>query len=69
MNALEIKNLYFKYQNEWILENINLTLKDKEFLAILGPNGGGKTTLLKLILGFLKPNKGEIKIYGNLRIY
>jgi len=64
MNAIEIKNLYFKYQNEWVLENINLKLKDKEFLAIIGPNGGGKTTLLKLILGFLKPNKGEIKIYG-----
>jgi len=64
MNAIEIKNLFFKYQNEWVLENINLTLKDKEFLAIIGPNGGGKTTLLRLILGFLKPNKGEIKIYG-----
>jgi len=63
MNAIEIKNLFFKYQNEWVLENINLTLKDKEFLAIIGPNGGGKTTLLRLILGFLKPNKGEIKIY------
>jgi len=63
MNAIEIKNLFFKYQNEWVLENINLKLKDKEFLAIIGPNGGGKTTLLKLILGFLKPNKGEIKIY------
>jgi len=64
MNVVEIKNLYFKYQNEWVLENINLSLKEKEFLAIIGPNGGGKTTLLKLILGFLKPNKGEIKIYG-----
>ncbi len=64
MKALEVKNLYFKYNKEWILENINFILNDKEFLAIIGPNGGGKTTLLKLILGFLKPNKGEIKIYG-----
>lgn len=64
MKALEIKNLYFKYDKEWILENINLELNDQEFLAIIGPNGGGKSTLLKLILGFLKPNKGEIKIYG-----
>jgi zinc transport system ATP-binding protein len=64
MKALEIKNLYFKYDKEWILEDINLELEDGEFLAIIGPNGGGKTTLLKLILGFLKPDKGEIKIYG-----
>ncbi|NPA10766.1 MAG: metal ABC transporter ATP-binding protein [Epsilonproteobacteria bacterium] len=64
MNALEIKNLYFKYEKEWVLEDINISIKDKEFLAIIGPNGGGKTTLLKLILGFLKPQKGQIKIYG-----
>lgn len=64
MNAIEVKNLFFKYEKEIILENINFTLKDKEFMAIIGPNGGGKSTLLKLLLGFLKPLKGEIKIYG-----
>ena len=64
MKAVEVENLYFKYDKEWILENINFSLEDKEFMAIIGPNGGGKTTLLKLILGFLKPTKGEIKIYG-----
>ena len=64
MIAVEVKNLYFKYEKEWVLEKINFILKDKEFMAIIGPNGGGKTTLLKLILGFLKPTKGEIKIYG-----
>ncbi len=63
MTAVEVKNLYFKYDKEWILEDINFTLNDKEFMAIIGPNGGGKTTLLKLLLGFLTPNKGEIKIY------
>jgi len=64
MNAVEVKNLYFKYENEWVLEDINFTLKDKEFMAIIGPNGGGKSTLLKILLGFLKPTKGEVKIYG-----
>ena len=64
MTAVEVKNLYFKYDKELVLENINFSLKDKEFMAIIGPNGGGKTTLLKLLLGFLKPTKGEIKIYG-----
>ena len=64
MSILKVKNLYFKYEKEYVLEDINFTLEDKEFMAIIGPNGGGKTTLLKLLLGFLKPNKGEIKIYN-----
>ena len=64
MKAVEVKNLYFKYENEWILEDINFSLNDKEFMAIIGPNGGGKTTLLKLLLSFLKPSKGEVLIYG-----
>ncbi len=64
MKAIEVKNLYFKYEKEWVLEDINFELEDKEFMAIIGPNGGGKTTLLKLLLGFLSPTKGEIKIYG-----
>jgi zinc transport system ATP-binding protein len=64
MNALDVKNVYFQYDKETVLENINFSLKDKGFMAVIGPNGGGKTTLLKLILGFLKPVKGEIFIYG-----
>jgi zinc transport system ATP-binding protein len=64
MKALEVRNLFFKYEKEWVLENISFDVKEKEFMAIIGPNGGGKTTLLKLILGFLKPSKGEIKIYN-----
>jgi zinc transport system ATP-binding protein len=64
MRAVEVKNLYFKYEKEWVLEDINFSLEDKEFMAIIGPNGGGKTTLLKILLGFLKPSKGEVKIYG-----
>jgi len=64
MIALEVKNLYFKYDKEWVLEDISFSLEENKFMAIIGPNGGGKTTLLKLILGFLKPTKGEIKIYS-----
>jgi len=66
MNAVTVKNVYFKYDKEIVLENINFSLKDKEFMAIIGPNGGGKTTLLKLMLGFLKPTNGEILIYSKL---
>ena len=64
MKAIEVKHLYFRYDKEWILEDINFSLEDKEFMAVIGPNGGGKTTLLKLLLGVLKPTKGEIKIYS-----
>ena len=64
MKAVEVKHVYFKYENEWVLEDINFSLKDKEFMAIIGPNGGGKTTLLKILLGFLKPSIGKVNIYG-----
>ncbi len=64
MKAVEVKHVYFKYENEWVLEDVNFSLEDKEFMAIIGPNGGGKTTLLKILLGFLKPTIGKVKIYG-----
>jgi len=62
--VIEIKNLSFAYENHTILEDINLTVEDKDFLAIVGPNGGGKSTLLKLILGIIPIQKGEIKTFG-----
>lgn len=62
--AIEIKNLYLSYNDIPVLENINITVYKKQFLAIIGPNGGGKTTLLKVILGIVEPNDGEIKISG-----
>ncbi len=62
MSLLEIKNLYFSYANDIVLENINLKVEAKDFLAIIGPNGGGKSTLLKLILGINKLTTGEINI-------
>lgn len=64
-NIISIDKLFFKYEEEFVLENINLEIKKKDFLTILGPNGGGKTTLLKLILGINPLQKGSIKIFGN----
>jgi zinc transport system ATP-binding protein len=57
---ITIKNVTFKYKNEIILDNINLEIEKNDYIAIIGPNGGGKTTLIKLILGLLKPTSGEI---------
>lgn len=63
-NAISINKLFFKYEKEFVLEDINLQVKKKDFLTVLGPNGGGKTTLLKLILGINPLKQGNIKIFG-----
>jgi zinc transport system ATP-binding protein len=63
-SAVSIKNLTVNYENVEAIKDINLEIEDKDYLAILGPNGGGKSTLLKVILGLIKPSKGEIKIFG-----
>lgn len=60
---IKVKNLNFGYDENLVLENINFTYDEKDFLCIIGPNGGGKSTLLRLLLGLLKPNSGEIKIF------
>ncbi len=64
MNVIEIRDLSFSYEKEPVLEHINLTVEEKDFLAIIGPNGGGKSTLLKLMLGINKAKEGSIKILG-----
>ena len=46
MSIITINNLTFSYDNQIVLENINLNIEDKDFLAIIGPNGGGKSTLI-----------------------
>lgn len=62
--VIEINGLWAGYDGEIILEDINLTLYQSDFLGIIGPNGGGKTTLLKCILGLLKPFRGSIRLMG-----
>ena len=57
---IEIKNLSAGYDNRTVLHDVNLTIYERDFLGIIGPNGGGKTTLIKCILGLLKPTAGEI---------
>ena len=59
---LQTRNLTFSYEKQIVLEDVNLSINEKDFLAIIGPNGGGKSTLLKLILGINKIQKGSIKI-------
>lgn len=62
--AIEIKDLWFAYDRMPVLKEVSFTLPQGDFMAIIGPNGGGKTTLLKLMLGILEPINGSIRILG-----
>ncbi len=64
MSVITIKNLNFSYNKEPVLEEINLNVEEGDFLAIIGPNGGGKSTLLKTILGIETPKSGSIEVLG-----
>jgi zinc transport system ATP-binding protein len=60
---LSINNLSAAYDRQMVLHDVNLTVNRHDFLGIVGPNGGGKTTLVKIILGLLKPTEGDIRFY------
>jgi zinc transport system ATP-binding protein len=63
--AILINDVTFSYNGSSVLEHVNLTVHEGDFLSIVGPNAGGKTTLLKLILGLLRPDRGTIRIFGS----
>lgn len=63
-HPIHIENLDFSYGNIAVLEQASLSISDKEFICVVGPNGGGKTTLLKLLLGLLEPQAGTVSIFG-----
>ncbi|MFH1035660.1 MAG: metal ABC transporter ATP-binding protein [Pseudomonadota bacterium] len=62
--AIDIRDLGFAYNGEPVLSEVNLTVAPRDFAAVVGPNGGGKTTLLKLILGLLTPSAGRLSVLG-----
>jgi zinc transport system ATP-binding protein len=64
VKAIELHRVSFAYEDRLILEELSLTVGAGDFLAIVGPNGGGKTTLLRLLMGSLEPGQGEIKIFN-----
>jgi iron complex transport system ATP-binding protein len=59
-SELTLKDVYFRYDDQWCLEGITFELKAGEIVGIIGPNGSGKSTLLKVIDGILKPQRGEV---------
>jgi zinc transport system ATP-binding protein len=64
MKAIDVKELCFSYNHTCILHDVTFSVEPHEFIGVIGPNGGGKSTLMKLLLGFLKPNVGTIEIFG-----
>ena len=64
-SIVEIKNIWFAFNGQTVLEDVSLDIRPGDFIAMIGPNGGGKTTLLKLMLGLLRPNKGTIRVLGD----
>jgi len=62
--VIQIDKVSFAYDGLSVLDDVNLAIGDKEFVWIVGPNGGGKTTLLKLLLGLLQPSRGTVRVFG-----
>ena len=63
-NVIELRDINFSYNNETVLHGVDLTVQSGDFLAIIGPNGGGKTTLLKIMLGLIEPRSGRSEVFG-----
>lgn len=63
---IEIEDLSFSYDSLLVLQKVSLRVRKGEFIGIMGPNGGGKTTLLKLLMGFLRPTSGKIQVQGKV---
>ena len=64
MNVVEVKNVSFSYNGGLVLKDVNLDIKTGDFVGIIGVNGVGKSTFLRLIVGLLVPDEGEIRLFG-----
>lgn len=62
--VVSFKDVSFAYDGTPVLEHVDLTVWERDLVSVVGPNGGGKTTLLKLALGLLRPDSGEVRVFG-----
>ena len=62
--VISIRDVSFSYGIHQVLEDINLDVMENDFLGIIGPNGGGKSTLIKIMLGLITPDSGEVRVLG-----
>lgn len=67
MNAPPVRlvDVHYSYGGSPVLDSVSLELDEGDFLGIIGPNGGGKTTLLKIMLGLLRPDRGRVEVFGS----
>ncbi|TRZ99419.1 MAG: ATP-binding cassette domain-containing protein, partial [Nitrospiraceae bacterium] len=61
----QLRDVGFRYAQPWVLEGCSLDVSDGEILGVVGANGSGKTSLLKLMAGLLRPQKGQISLHGS----
>src|SRR4030042_6754403 len=57
---IEVDSIFFRYHQDWVLQDVSFQVRKGEFVGVIGPNGSGKTTLLKILYRLLSPQKGEI---------
>ncbi len=62
--AIALEGVAFAYDGVPVLENVTAEIEDRDYVGIVGPNGGGKTTLLKLMVGLLRPKRGTVRVFG-----
>lgn len=62
--VISVRHVWADYDSEPVLEDINFSVRELDFIGLIGPNGGGKTTLLKVLLGLLQPTQGEVRVLG-----
>jgi len=63
-SVIQLENVCFSYRNREVLHNVSFEVREADMVSIVGPNGGGKTTLIHLILGLLNPDRGKVKLFG-----
>ena len=66
MKLISLKNIYKKFNDQFVLNNINLEINENQFVTLLGPSGCGKTTTLRIIGGFIEPTEGQIYFEGHM---
>ena len=57
---IEVDSVFFRYHQDWVLQDVSFQVRKGEFVGVIGPNGSGKTTLLKILYRLLTPQRGEV---------